>query len=180
MILLIKPELDEGGHCIVVSADRVALNNEINDLLSKTEANIPQEMVADLPYMKQFPDVHEWHDFEGKIWDMGEQIRQLVFTSKAYFNNDQINRILHICLDKRAKRGRQSFVMLLGKAKYCQFAHALIPLLEDEDVNGHVIDTLYKMRAGGYVSLITPFLKHKRTWIRNTAKKYVQKFKDPD
>ena len=164
----------------MVSSNRVALDNEINNLLSETETNIPHEMLADLPYMKQFPDVHEWHDFEGKIWDMGEQIRQLVFTSKAYFNNDQINRILNICLDKRAKRGRQSFVMLLGKSKYCEYAHALIPLLEDEDVNGHVIDTLYKMRANAYVSLITPFLKHKRTWIRNTAKKYVQKFKDSD
>jgi len=28
-----------------------------------------------------------------------------------------------------------------------------------------------------YVELITPFLHHKRTWIRNIAKKYIQKFK---
>ena len=164
----------------MISYDQAALNSEINDLLAETEATIPREMATDLPYMKQFPDVHEWHDFELKIWDMGEKIRQLIFSSKATFDQGQIRRIVDICLDKRAKRGRQSFVMLLGKAKYCEYAHALIPLLEDEDVNGHVIDTLYKMRANGYVSLITPFLKHKRTWIRNTAKKYVQKFEAAD
>jgi hypothetical protein len=70
--------------------------------------------------------------------------------------------------------------MLLGKTKYCEYANALVPLLQDDDVNGHVIDTLYKMRANGYVELITPFLKHRQTWIRNIAKKYVQKFEDSD
>ena len=164
----------------MVSSNRVAMDNEINNLLSETESYIPQELLADLPYMKQFPDVHEWHDFEHRIWNTGEKIRQLVFTSRTYFNHDQINRILNICLDKRAKRGRQSFVMLLGKVKYCEHAHVLIPLLEDEDVNGQVIDTLYKMRANSYVSLITPFLKHRQTWIRNTAQKYIQKFEDSD
>ena len=164
----------------MISYDRAALNSEINDLLAETEATIPREMATDLPYMKQFPDVHEWHDFELKIWDMGEKIRQLIFSSKATFDQGQIRRIVDICLDKRAKRGRQSFVMLLGKVKYREQAHALIPLLEEEDVDGQVIDTLYKMRANGYVSLMTLFLKHKKTWIRNIAKKYVQKFGSAD
>jgi len=164
----------------VVSADRVALNNEVDQLLSEAESYIPHELLADLPYMKTFPDVHEWHNFEGRIWNTGEKIRQLIFRSKTSFDQGQIDRILDICLDKRAKRGRQSFVMLLGKVRYREQAHALIPLLEDEDVNGHVIDTLYKMRANGYVSLITPFLTHKQTWIRNAAKKYIHKFKVAD
>ena len=71
-------------------------------------------------------------------------------------------------------------MMLLGKVKYREQAQALISLLEDEDVDGQVIDTLYKMRANGYVSLMTPFLKHKKMWIRNIAKKYVQKFGSAD
>lgn len=164
----------------MVSSKRVALDYEINNLLSETETNIPHEMFADLPYMKQFHGIYEWHDFEHKIWNTGEKIRQLISVKHTAFNCDQINRILNICLDKRARRGRQSFVMLLGKTKYCEYANALVPLLQDDDVNGHVIDTLYKMRANGYVALITPFLKHKQTWIRNIAKKYVQKFKDSD
>ena len=70
--------------------------------------------------------------------------------------------------------------MLLGKVKYREYANELISLLQDDDVNGHVIDTLYKMRADSYVALIAPFLTHKQTWIRNTAKKYVQKFEGSD
>ena len=164
----------------MVSSNRVALDKEINNLLTEAEASSPREMLTDLPFMNQFLDVHEWHDFEHNIWNTGEKIRQLISVRQTAFNRDQINRILNICLDKRAKRGRQSFVMLLGKTKYCEYANALVPLLQDDDVNGHVIDTLYKMRANGYVELITPFLKHRQTWIRNIAKKYVQKFEDSD
>ena len=67
--------------------------------------------------------------------------------------------------------------MLLGRKMYCSYAERLVSLIHDEDVDGHVIDTLYKMHAENYVELITPFLHHKRTWIRNIAKKYIQKFK---
>ncbi|MBQ4282309.1 MAG: hypothetical protein IJB96_00080 [Lachnospira sp.] len=162
------------------SFNRVEFDKEIEGLLSKAEENIPNEILPDLPYMKSVSDVHEWYDFEHKLWDTGEEIRQVVFSSKKAFSNNQIDRILNICLDVRAKRGRQSFVMLLGQTKYCDYSSVLIPLLQDEDVNGHVIDTLYKMRANSYVALVTPFLDHKQTWIRNTAKKYVLKFTDSD
>lgn len=162
----------------MASLSEMAFDKEVDNLLAKAAATIPCEILPDLPYMQNSPDVHEWYAFELKLWDIGEEIRQLVFTTKKTFNDDQIDRILTICLDKRAKRGRQSFVMLLGRKKYCDYAEVLIPLLNDGDVDGHIIDTLYKMQASGYVMLITPFLNHKRTWIRNTAKKYVQKFKE--
>ena len=73
----------------MISYDRAALNSEINDLLAETEATIPREMATDLPYMKQFPDVHEWHDFELKIWDMGEKIRQFAVpdSNKLIYND---------------------------------------------------------------------------------------------
>ena len=162
------------------SLNRAEFDKEINNLLSKAEENIPVEILPDLPFMKSVPDVHEWHDFEHKIWNTGEKIRQLASASQMAFNRDQIDRILNIGLNNRAKRGRQSFVMLLGKVKYREYSDALIPLLQDDDVSGHVIDTLYKMRVNSYVALITPFLNHKQTWIRNTAKKYVQKFENSD
>lgn len=162
----------------MTSLSRMAFDKEVDNLLATAEATIPGEILPDLPYMKNTPDVHEWYDFEHKIWNIAEEIRQLVFISKKTFNDNQIDRILTICMDKRAKRGRQSFVMLLGRKKYCDYAEVLIPLLNDGDVDGHIIDTLYKMQVSGYVMLITPFLNHKRTWIRNTAKKYVQKFKE--
>lgn len=162
------------------SLNRAEFDKALDTLLLKVEESIPSEVVPDLPFMKSFPDVHDWHDFEHKIWNTGEEIRQLVSVSKKAFNNNQIDRIINVCLDKRAKRGRQSFVLLLGRKQYCEYSDVLISLLNDDDVAGQVIDTLCKMCADGYVSMMTPFLNHKQTWIRNLAKKYVQKFKASD
>ena len=121
-------------------------------------------------------DVHDWYMFEHEIWGIGEEIRQLTVKYKKKFTKEQVERIINVCLDKRAKRGRQSFVLLLGKKVYQKYSDKIAPLLDSDDIDGHVIDTLYKMQAGQYVDLIRPFMNHKRTWIKNTAKRYVQKY----
>ena len=157
--------------------DRTVFDNELDSLLVGAEALIPEENLPDLPFMDLAPDVHDWYKFEHDLWGVGENIRQFLSENKNKLNKKQIERIIKICLDKRAKRGRQSFVMLLGKKMYCDYADHIVSLLNDEDVDGQVIDTLYKMGAKEYVDLVEPFLTHNRTWIRNEAKRYVQKYK---
>ena len=157
--------------------DRKAFDSDINNLLTRAEALIPEENLPDLPYMDLAPDVHDWYEFEHKLWEIGEEIRQFISENKNKLNKNQIDRIVSICLDKKAKRGRQSFVMLLGKKIYNSYADMIVTVLNDDDVDGQVIDTLYKMGAKEYVEQIEPFLTHNRTWIRNEAKRYVQKYK---
>lgn len=152
---------------------RSSFDNEIDTLFTKAEAIIPGEIFPDLPYMEHAPNVHEWYRFEHELWGIGEEIRQFVVKNNKKFNAKQIDRIINICLDKRAKRGRQSFLMLLGRKMYSDYANKIIPLLHDADVDGHVIDTLYKMRADQYIELVKPFLNHDKSWIRNKAKKYI-------
>lgn len=165
---------------MVDSMKRPEFDYQVDMLLAKAEHTIPREVPPDLPSTKNTSGVPAWHDFEFTIWNTAEEIRQLSSASKKTFHKGQLDRIVGICLNPNAKRGRQSFVMLLGKTKYCDYSSSLIALLDDEDVNGHVIDTLYKMRAAGYAALIAPFLNHRQTWIRNAAKKYVQKFESSD
>ena len=157
--------------------DRNIFGNEIDNLLTRAEALIPAENLPDLPFTDLAPDVHDWYEFEHKLWDIGEEIRQFLSENKNKLNDVQIQRIIKICLDKRAKRGRQSFVMLLGRKTYGSYADQIVTLLNDGDVDGHVIDSLYKMGAKDYAELIEPFLTHNRTWIRNKAKRYIQKYK---
>ncbi len=155
---------------------REVFDCEVDRLLKKAEEKIPDTELPDLPYMKEAPDVHDWYMFEHEIWNIGEEIRQLTVKYKKKFTVEQIGRIIGIFLDIKAKRGRQSFVMLLGKKAYNEYSEVLIPILCDGDVDGQVIYTLYKMQAGQYVDLIKPFTEHKRSWIRNEAKRYIQKF----
>lgn len=151
------------------------------DLMIKKEivaANelIPNEMLPDLPPMQDYPDVPEWHDFEHAMWKIGENIRQLILKHKKELNDNQINDILSICSNPNAKRGRESFVMLLGKKRHVKYAPQLIELIDDRYIEGHVVYTIEKMGAPQYTNEITPFLSHKKTWIRNIAKKYIQKY----
>lgn len=157
---------------------REGFDHELELLLQKAEALIPEEILPDLPYMEAAPDVHDWYRFEHELWAVGEDIRQLTIKYKKKLDKSQIDRIVNICLDKSTKRGRQSFVLLLGRNSYADCADRIVTILEDEDVDGQVISTVYKMQAGQYVELIKPFLNHKRTWIKNEAKRYIQKFGD--
>ena len=156
--------------------ERNIFDKELDNLLLRAEELMPTEDLPDLPFMKLAPDVHDWYKFEHQLWDVGEEIRQFLLVNKNKLNDNQIERIIEICLNKKAKRGRQSFVMLLGKKIYCSYAHRLVSLLDDNDVDGHTIDTLYKMGAAEYAELIRPFLTHKQTWIRNEAKRYIKKY----
>jgi len=164
----------------VDSLSRAKFDEEIDRLLSKAENSIPRETLPDLPDMENAPGDPAWYGFEFELWNAAEEIRQLALVAKKSFHKNQTDRILAICLNKNAGRGRQSFVMLLGQRKYRDYSGALIPLLDDKDVNGHVIETVYKMHANGYTAMIAPFLKHKQTWIRNAAKKYVQRFAESE
>lgn len=156
--------------------DRNYFDEKIEEFFTKAEKLIPNELLPDLPFIS--PGVHDWYDFEHHLWKVGEEIRIFLKENNRGLNKYQIEKVVNICLDKRAKRGRQSFVMLLGRKMYADYADKIISLLSDDDVDGHVIDTLYKMQVGGYSIYIEPFLNHNRTWIRNEAKRYIKKYEN--
>ena len=156
--------------------DRLDFDNQLNKILLEAENLIPIEKLPDLPFMPEAPEIHAYYRFELDLWDKGEEIRQLIFNSKKKPNRDQIQRICDICTSPFAKRGRQSFILLLGKKCYVEYAPIIAPFLSDDDIDGHVVDTLYKMGAPDYISQIRPFINHKHTWIRNIAKKYINKY----
>ena len=156
--------------------NRAEFDARIDSALLFVEKLIPQEDFPDLPYMELAPNVHDWYDFEHEIWKLGEDIRQLILAERKEMNSSQIDRVCKICSDKKAKRGRQSFVMLLGKKKFLPYAERIAVLLPDEDIDGHIISTLYKMGASQYSERIEPYTSHTTTWIRNEAKRYIQKY----
>lgn len=106
----------------------------------------------------------------------GEEIRPLLTGSpKLRSDIDIQKKILNICLNKKAKRGRQSFIILMGSTKFSQYAKDIVSQLSDPAVSGHVIDTLIKMKAADYKEEVSQFLENETTWIRNKAKKYCEK-----
>lgn len=156
--------------------NRVEFDARIDRFLLSAERLIPQEKLPDLPFMELAPTVHDWYDFEHELWELGENIRQLILSEKKDFNAEQADRICKICENVKAKRGRQSFVMLLGKRRFLTYADRIAHILPDDDIDGHIISTLYKMGASQYVDIIKPYADHRITWIKNEAKRYIQKY----
>ena len=156
--------------------NRAEFDIQLDGILLSAEKLIPQENLPDLPFMKDAPTVHDWYDFEHTLWEIGEKIRQLISSERKELNAGQADRVCRICADARAKRGRQSFVMLLGKKRFLPYAEQLAALLPDADIDGHIISTLCKMGASQYVDTIRPYSNHAMTWIRNEAKRYIQKY----
>ena len=146
-------------------------------LLDRAEKLIPATSEKDLPPMDIAPGVPQWHDYEHKIWQIGEEIRQILNTHKTLRKDKELlARFLSVALNRNAKRGRQSFIMLLWYKHCAEYAGLLAAQLEDRSVKGHIIEGLNKMKAGQFTSLVEPFTQDKTTWIRNQAKKYIREF----
>lgn len=157
--------------------DKEQTRQKIINLIQETKTLIPDSLVSDLGPIDGFPDVPKWHKFEYDVWQNGELIRQLFKMHKALsVDKNILEDILSICLNRNAKRGRQSFIMLLWNKNGSQFADKLVNQLDDKSVDGHIIEGLNKMSAAGYASLIRPFCFNRTTWIRKQAIKYVEQY----
>jgi hypothetical protein len=162
---------------IQTMSDIYEARQRILEKITEAKELIPQKELPTLPRSKELLGAPEWYDFELEIWDLGEEIRQIMVQYPKLREDKQLaEQILEIAIDRRAKRGRQSFILLLEYKVYSEYAPRLIAQLDDPAVDGHVISTVLKMRAPQFVDEIEPFTNHKMTWIRNYAKKYVERY----
>ncbi len=161
-------------HMSKPKADRSAVRSAIVSLLDDASAAIPNRLVGRLPESEELDGEPAWHDFESPIWALGEEIRQLFLRKPALRTACDLQiQILGIATDRRAHRGRQSFVMLLGYKSCANHAARLFQEIDDPCIDGHIISTLYKMKAHGFASQIQPFVTNRMTWIRKEAIRYI-------
>ena len=149
-------------------------------ILRLTEAaleSVPPKREPDLPRGGHTSGTPKWYAFEHEIWAQGEELRQaLANTPKLRRDPDIQAAILAVACNRNAKRGRQSFIMLLGYTCCAPHAAVVAEHLDDDCVAGHVIDTLLKMKCETFVVDVAPFVNHEVAWIRNTAKRYVARY----
>ena len=157
---------------------------EIEGIVKKTLKLIPLTYEENLPPMdltfggilrQKSTDIPEWHDYEHSIWQNGEKIRQILCEHKSLRKDKELlDLFLVVALNKNAKRGRQSFIMLFGYQHCSEYADLLIKQIDDNFVNGHIIEGLNKMKVRKFGSIVKPFTTDKTTWIRKQAKKYIE------
>lgn len=150
------------------------VKGEVERLVEGARRLIPGGLLAPLPPDESLGGVPGWREFEHLVWKIGEEIRQLLLTAPRLRANRELQiQFVEIVCDRRAHRGRQSFVMLLGYRSCEEHAKRLAEHLDDPFVDGHVIGTIYKMRAAGHSDSVRALLKDKMTWVCNEAKRYL-------
>jgi len=75
--------------------------------------------------------------------------------------------------DRRHGTARQMIVLALGKIKNPRAIDALIELLDDDDVSGHALSSLLKLKARKARPHFQRFLNDPRGWVRKIAAKAV-------
>lgn len=137
----------------------------------------PRAFPPDLPRNPLSPEIPVWHPFESKVWGIGETIRQSL-NAKPKLKKDPaiLQAILDVAQYRNLRRGRQTFVMLLGFTGAAGYAPFIAELIDDPDVYGHAVDTLLKMRAPGYAHQIAALTNCPYAWVRRLASRYVERY----
>jgi hypothetical protein len=160
-----------------MSSNVPASSEEILAACEKALSLAPAEYPPTLPPSKELLGAPDWYGFEHEAWRIGESIRRaFVQEPKLKKNRAVLEKVLEVASCRNLRRGRQSSIMALGFVDARQHAKALSPFLRDPDVDGHVLYTLIKMKVPGFVSEVEPLLQSDKTWIRNSAKKYLSRY----
>jgi hypothetical protein len=100
----------------------------------------------------------------GLRWSIGNALEVLA-------NDELTEPMIRLVTDQRYGKAREMVVLGLGKMKDPRVVDVLLNLLADEEVVGHAVMALGKLRAKNARARIEPLLKHPKPWIRKEAKK---------
>lgn len=79
--------------------------------------------------------------------------------------------IVALATDRRYGKAREMVVLALGNMSDPRAVDALVDLLPDEEVAGHAVMALGKLRAPSARAALEPFLDHPKDWVRQEARK---------
>lgn len=125
--------------------------------------------IANKPLLEEYArtDKQKYSNF---CWVIGNAFEIII-------QPEDVDPILEIVKDKDNGTSRQMFVMALAKIKSRKedIENVLIPLLEDDDITGHVLYTLGKLKSEKAREKIIPFIDHPNSYYRREAKSALKK-----
>lgn len=103
---------------------------------------------------------------ESLRWSIGSALEVLAEPSL-------LPRIIEIVTNQENGKSREMFVLALGKIRNPRSTEVLIKLLDDEQVAGHAVMALRKLKAPEALDHLERFTRNPQSWIRNEAKKAI-------
>ena len=83
--------------------------------------------------------------------------------------------MMELARDRRYGKAREMLVAGLGNMSDERVIPLLLDLLKDDEVSGHAIMALGKLKPRAARSHVEPFLKHPNAWVRKEAQKTIEK-----
>jgi hypothetical protein len=100
----------------------------------------------------------------GLRWTIGNALEVL-------FDDAAFDAYVELVRDERYGKARQMVVLGLGKSKRPEAVHVLMSLLDDPDIDGHVVKALGRLNAPTARPALEAKLNDKRAWVRGEARK---------
>jgi HEAT repeat protein len=102
----------------------------------------------------------------------GTGLRWAIGNALEVVGDDSVfDELVDLVRDRTYGKARQMVVLGLGKSKDPRAAGELITLLDDDDVSGHAVKALGKLKAAEARTALEPMLHDSRPWVRREAKK---------
>lgn len=138
-----------------------------NSLLKRTGISITPEKGIDA-----------WYDYEMDLWMFSEKIIRPFLKKHKKIRGKHIflDTLVEICLNKKFEKGRQLLVLFVGQYGKDAYKEELKSLLYDNEMQGYAIEALRHAKCFEYVDIIKEiYTNSKPGWIRQAAKKYINK-----
>jgi len=124
--------------------------------------SIPNATQAALPIIKEFKAT------TGPV----SNLKWTIANALAVIANDSVfKEIAELVRDKRNGKSREMFAVALGNMQNPAAVDLLMELLDDDEIAGHALIGLQKLKAKRARPLIERFLKHPKAWVRKEASK---------
>lgn len=128
--------------------------------------------------MKGVDGAPDWIAYEGKIWELGESVRQCLTKRKLWRSwSTLFETVAEVVADRQYGKGRESWVLLLGEFSAAAHRDLLVRLLDDPEVTSHAITALRHGKIDDAVEEVRAVMQRaKNSRTRSSAKKYLTQF----
>jgi PBS lyase HEAT-like repeat len=144
----------------------------IRCLSTVTETSVKESIVRALsvPWAKPTAALPLIEEFRKAPSDQISSLKWAIGNALEVVADDKVfDEISALARDKTQGKAREMLVAGLGKMKHPRSTDTLLELLSDEQVEGHALWALRRLKATLPRSIIERFLSHRHAWVRKEA-----------
>jgi HEAT repeat protein len=120
--------------------------------------------------------IKEFRRVDSAVDPDGSGLRWTIGNALEVVGDDSVfDELVDLARDRSYGKARQMVVLGLGKSKDPRAPGVLMKLLDDDDVSGHAVKALGKLKAPQARPALEPMLHDSRAWVRREAKKALAK-----